>query len=166
MAIRTQPVAFTPLGKWGAGGVGFRSRPRVVHQSPGAHSRQERREDNDTVPVQQPGQPNCVPGTKEACAEYVNCDSLLRKKYREFPYTDVQMMQAYGPERLLLVPGTFQSVHNSGLLKRGSYDVATLQSVTGHLPNVHDVAAGIFQCLGPGKLLCISHHNYCAHQPP
>merc|ERR1712048_1072774 len=83
----------------------------------------------------------------------------LESKYQTFPYTGVQMMRAYNG-KISLLPGTFETLKGSGLLQLGMFDVATLWSVTEHLPDNHLVLRGIFEWLQPDKYLLISHHNY------
>eukprot|EP00931_Biecheleriopsis_adriatica_P038354 TRINITY_DN21977_c0_g1_i1.p1 TRINITY_DN21977_c0_g1~~TRINITY_DN21977_c0_g1_i1.p1 ORF type:complete len:504 (-),score=77.91 TRINITY_DN21977_c0_g1_i1:20-1531(-) len=81
------------------------------------------------------------------------------RMYLPFPFTGFDMMTAY-PGKLVLLPGTFETARDNPALIAGGFDVATLYSVTEHLPNVTDVLEGIFNALHPGKVLVISHHNY------
>jgi len=78
--------------------------------------------------------------------------------YKEFPFSGQDMMNAY-PGKLTLLPGTFETVH-SDALAAGNFDVATMFSVTEHLPNNRLVLAGIYRILRPGQALVFSHHNY------
>mmetsp|Transcript_53674 Transcript_53674/g.149323 ORF Transcript_53674/g.149323 Transcript_53674/m.149323 type:complete len:205 (+) Transcript_53674:1-615(+) len=43
------------------------------------------------------------------------------------------------------------------------FDVATLWTVTEHLPDNSKVIKGVFDYLEPGQLLCLSHHNYYSY---
>lgn len=98
-------------------------------------------------------------GEGKVCEDHRRCAEQLRKKYQPFPFTGLQMMQAL-PGRLVLLPGTFDSIQGSGLLRQGDFDVATMNAVTEHLPDVRVVVEGIFDILNPGQWFCASHHNY------
>ena len=110
----------------------------------------------------------CVLATSSACTE---CKSKMSKKYRLFPYSGLDMMAAYNsaasPNRLVLLPGTFDSIRvqqaelqQQQLLRPGQYDVATLMTVTEHLPDSHLVLRGIYEWTRPGTKLYVDHHNY------
>ncbi|CAK9011059.1 unnamed protein product [Durusdinium trenchii] len=105
----------------------------------------------------------------ETCEKFRSCMDLWRKKYHTFPYTGLEIMQAYAG-RIVLLPGTFASLQPSGLIKHGSFQVATMWLVTEHLPNNRDVIEGIFEWTTPGQLLVLKHHNYYGfdghHQKP
>eukprot|EP00913_Durusdinium_trenchii_P005343 g4986.t1 len=61
----------------------------------------------------------------ETCEKFRSCMDLWRKKYHTFPYTGLEIMQAYAG-RIVLLPGTFASLQPSGLIKHGSFQVATM----------------------------------------
>lgn len=96
------------------------------------------------------------------CKEYLQCSQDIEDKYRKFEFTGLQMMQAYKGE-LILLPGTFETLDGTGHLRRGEYDVATLWSVTEHLPDNHLVISGAFDLLKPGQYLIVSHHNFYSY---
>ena len=105
----------------------------------------------------------------EHCKMYESCMTLAAKKYRAFPYTGLEIMQAYAGQ-IVLLPGTFATLQPSGLIKPGTFEVATMWMVTEHLPNNRAVVEGIFQWTKPGDLLALKHHNYYGfdghHQKP
>ncbi|CAE7233129.1 unnamed protein product [Symbiodinium sp. CCMP2592] len=108
-------------------------------------------------------------GKGEKCEMFQRCSHLMFKKYREFPFTGVEMMQAFSGQ-IVLLPGTFATLRPTGLIKPGSFDVATLWLVTEHLPDNRQVIEGIFEWTEPGQLLALKHHNYYGfdghHQKP
>ena len=102
---------------------------------------------------------------------YAVCGAKMAKKYRPFPFTGLEMMTAYNSRadanRLVLLPGTFESIQadqtelkRSQLLRPGTYDVATLVTVSEHLPDNHQVLRGIFEWTAPRTRLYVDHHNY------
>lgn len=102
---------------------------------------------------------DCKNHTGFACPAFRACMKRAREKYRYFPYTGLEMMQAYAGE-IVLLPGTFATLQPTGLIQRGSFQVATLWLVTEHLPNNQDVIEGVFEWTEPGQLLVLTHHNY------
>merc|ERR1719285_726234 len=68
--------------------------------------------------------------------------------YKPFPFTGGDMMAAF-PGKLVLLPGTFDTLRDSPLLARGKFDVVTLFSVSEHLPNLTAVISGVFNILNP-----------------
>ncbi|CAE7526940.1 unnamed protein product [Symbiodinium sp. CCMP2456] len=108
-------------------------------------------------------------GKGEKCEMFQRCSHLMFKKYREFPFTGIEMMQAFSGQ-IVLLPGTFATLRPTGLIKPGSFDVATLWLVTEHLPDNRQVIEGIFEWTEPGQLLALKHHNYYGfdghHQKP
>lgn len=68
-------------------------------------------------------------------------------------------MRSYGG-KIMLLPGTFETIKPTGLIERGSFDVATLWLVTEHLPNNRLVIESVFEWTTPGQLLALKHHNY------
>jgi len=94
-----------------------------------------------------------------APAEYAACSRLLNEKYMNFPFTGIEMMQGYGGH-LQLIPGTFETVADSGFLKVGGYDLATLFTVTEHLQDIRGVLEGIHKYTGPGASLFFDHQAY------
>jgi hypothetical protein len=99
-----------------------------------------------------------------------SCQRKMSSKYRLFPFTGKDMMAAYNDNnhaRLVLLPGTFESIgakqeelQRLRLLLPGTYDVATLITVTEHLPNNFEVLRGIYNWTTPGTRLYVDHHNY------
>lgn len=77
----------------------------------------------------------------------------------QFPFSGADMMAAY-PEKLVLLQGTFETLRDDPALKPGAFDIATLFSVSEHLPNITEVWEGVFNVLKPGQLFLYSHHNY------
>ncbi|CAE7658598.1 unnamed protein product [Symbiodinium pilosum] len=108
-------------------------------------------------------------GKGEACEMFRHCTALMSKKYRGFPFTGLEMMQAF-KGKIVLLPGTFATLRPTGLIQPGSFDVATLWLVTEHLPDNRQVIEGIFEWTKPEQLLALKHHNYYGfdghHQKP
>merc|ERR1712183_554302 len=68
-------------------------------------------------------------------------------------------MQAY-PDTMRLLPGTFESLRDTGLLRPGNFDLVTLHHVSEHLPDNKLVIQGAFNVLRPGQSIHVRHHNY------
>eukprot|EP00933_Yihiella_yeosuensis_P078415 TRINITY_DN8989_c0_g1_i2.p1 TRINITY_DN8989_c0_g1~~TRINITY_DN8989_c0_g1_i2.p1 ORF type:complete len:555 (+),score=118.03 TRINITY_DN8989_c0_g1_i2:57-1721(+) len=98
-------------------------------------------------------------GQGKSCQKFISCENKAAKKYRIFPITGIDIMQGF-PGKILLLPGTFETVKPTGLIERGSFDVATLWLVTEHLPNNRLVIEGVFNWTLPGQMLALKHHNY------
>ncbi|CAE7262703.1 hypothetical protein AK812_SmicGene15395 [Symbiodinium microadriaticum] len=99
------------------------------------------------------------PTCKTTCAQYQRCMTAAAEKYGTFPFTGVQIMQAF-PGKVILLPGTFETIQPTGLIKRGDFDAAGMFMVSEHLPDNRLVVEGVFQWTKPGQLFYIKHHNY------
>jgi len=102
--------------------------------------------------------PECI-GLGRTCPKFTACSQVEVDKYKKFPFTGLQMMQAYGP-RLELLPGTFETLNGTQFLVRGSYDVVFMHTVTEHLPDLLGVFQGIFDLTLPGQKFFNLHHNF------
>jgi len=96
---------------------------------------------------------------RAACPEASKCDDIMKRKFKLFPFTGLDMMAAF-PGKMQLLPGTFESLEHSGFLQRGMFDVALLMMVTEHLPDNRLVIEGVFKWLDPNQFLVLKHHNY------
>jgi len=102
--------------------------------------------------------PSCI-GLGRQCLDFIKCEQVESRKYQYFPYTGLQMMQAYG-SRLELLPGTFESLNGTKFLVRGSYDAVFMHTVTEHLPDLYGVLKSVFDLTNPGQVLVNTHHNF------
>jgi hypothetical protein len=84
-----------------------------------------------------------------------------KNKYHFFELTGMQMMAAY-PNRLALLPGTFETL--SDQLQSMVFDIILLNTVTEHLTQLRPVFEGLYQLMGSGcskdATVLIDHHNY------
>jgi hypothetical protein len=82
-------------------------------------------------------------------------------KYHSFEMTGLEMMAAY-PDRLALLPGTFETLINQ--LQLMVFDIIILNTVTEHLSQLQPVFEGLWELMGKGcakdGTVLIDHHNY------
>lgn len=94
---------------------------------------------------------------------------LLNNRYGPFPFTGIEMMQAF-PGRMALVPGTFPTTEHTDVIVPGAYDVVTMTTVTEHLQDLHGVLRGVYDHLIPkngqlnsNKIFYFNHGPYYAY---
>ena len=108
-------------------------------------------------------------GSKSQCMKAYNAEDetdpnvvkcVGADKYKDFPITGAEMMALY-PDRLALLPGTFENLHEK--LVNVKFDIVTLNTVTEHLQNLHQVVHGLYKvmsgCSAQARLR-VSHHNF------
>ena len=59
----------------------------------------------------------------------------------------------HSPGKVILLPGTFETIQPTGLIKRGDFDAAGMFMVSEHLPDNRLVVEGVFEWTKPGQLL-------------